>query len=306
MTNVGLVIDQKCNIRCDHCCFASGPRSELHLSDEEVLRLMSDAAHNSDVDTIAVSGGEALLRFPLILQCAEIAKANNKRCTIMTNGFWGVTEKAAESKILMMQEAGITSMGLSVDDFHEAHIPVSRIKNCLRACTKRHLQCSVDMVVSKTNMGTALLNSLGDAVLGIPVFRYPLQRVGRAKRITKEDLFRPEISDVNLRCPGFQITYHFDGRVYPCCSPSAFKKAYSLGDSKQVNVEKALRIVKHNRLFSIMREKGFGWLMQQARKDGVDGLPSPPYVNACEVCGLLFSNPSFLSWLQNWRCGDEQ
>lgn len=297
MTTIGVVIDQKCNIRCAHCCFASSPQSELHLSDDEVLRIVEGAARNINIDTIAISGGEALLRFPLILKCAQIAKSNNKKCTVMTNGFWGITSISADAKVRALQKAGISSLGFSVDDFHEAHIPISRIQNCLNACRENRMQCSIDMVVTKNHTGASLLEALGEAVLGVPIFRYPLQRVGRAVSIPSTDLFRPEDSSANLHCPGFQVTYHFDGKVYPCCSPSAFQETYSLGSTKEIDVNKALHTVQYNRLFSLMRKEGFGWLMDHARLDGVSGLPDPPYINACKVCNQLFSNAEFLKWL---------
>lgn len=304
MSTIGIVIDQKCNIRCAHCCFSSGPNSTAHLSDDAVLRIAEDAANNSEVDTIALSGGEALLRFNLILQCANIAQNHDKQCTVMTNGFWGVTQQIAERKVAMMKSNGVSSLGFSIDDFHERFINVNRIKNCLEACTGGGMKCSIDMVVTEQHPGTELIRQLGESVLGIPIFRYPLQKVGRA--VALEDAsYRIHTANDSLRCPGFQVTYHFDGKVYPCCAPSAFHPAYSLGSYKDLSVSSALRRVKFNHLFAILRYKGLTWLLDSAREANVPHLPTGPFVNACELCGLLFSNPAFLDWLKTY-CGEIQ
>lgn len=93
MVSLGIIIDRKCNIRCSHCCFSSCPQAEEHLSDEEIMRIITEGCNNSEVDTISLSGGEALLRKDIVLKAITYISQNGKKPTLVSNGFWGRNKK---------------------------------------------------------------------------------------------------------------------------------------------------------------------------------------------------------------------
>lgn len=289
MSTIGIVIDQKCNIRCRHCCFSSGPQAEGHLTDEQIIDLVQKACTCEWCDTVALSGGEALLRRNLVLQCARIAADHDKKCTIVTNGFWGISPDIARLRVHEMKEAGITSFSLSVDCYHEEFISIQRLKNVLNASKSVHLPCKIDMAVSRAESGVSILEELGESAFGIEILRYPVQRAGRGQQIPESDIYKTQELQ-NLRCPGFEVTYHFDGQVYPCCSPLGFSSVFSIGNFTETHPEAAREKIEHNLLFAAIRRKGFDWLIQRCIDAGVSNLPKAPFVDACDCCRQLFSN----------------
>ena len=128
MTALGIVIDQKCNIRCEHCCFSSGPGSTQHLTDDAILDLVRQGVEDPRVTTIALSGGEALLRRDLVMSCLRVAKSGGKSASLVTNGHWGQSMARATTMLRDMKTAGLTAMKISYDDFHAKYIRLFVIK----------------------------------------------------------------------------------------------------------------------------------------------------------------------------------
>ena len=94
-----------------------------------------------------------------------------------------------------------------------------------------------------------------------------------------------------MHCPGFEVTYHFDGKVYPCCSPTVFDTCLSVADVDS-SVEKSIFNIKHNLLLSALRKRGFKWLFEKCIERGLidDSYMNRRYVDACEMCRILFSS----------------
>lgn len=299
MVALGITIDRKCNIRCSHCCFSSGPKATEHLTDDQIMRIIEQACNSPAIDTISLSGGEALIRYRLVLNCLRMAKEHGKPATLVSNGFWGQNIKRANSTLRQLKESGLRALTLSFDEFHQDNLKVQRIKNILDADTNVGIPISINVAVSKTHNSDRLLSQLGDSLMGVKVTKFPIQRVGAALQFSEQDIIRRHSIDDGLRCPGFEPTYHFDGKVYPCCSPVVFRSTLVLGGVDDTSVQKALTLIQRNLLFSVMRRKGFKWLFELCVKNNLldESFLHRKYVDACEMCGIIFSNPEIVNGL---------
>ena len=61
----------------------------------------------------------------------------------------------------------------------------------------------------------------------------------------------------------------------------------------------AVTLIQRNLLFSAMRDKGFKWLFQLCVKNDLldESFLHRKYVDACEMCGIIFSNPEVVNGL---------
>lgn len=119
--------------------------------------------------------------------------------------------------------------------------------------------------------------------------------IGSAKDIDCRDLIRSTRKTKDLRCPGFEPTFHFDGNIYPCCSPSVFETELVVGKVGENTVKNAMANISHNAYFSIIRNEGFGWLSRKAAEYGlIPDSNKVRVVDVCELCARLSSNQNFL------------
>ncbi|WP_158369647.1 radical SAM protein [Cellulosimicrobium cellulans] len=295
MPSIAITIDSRCNARCAHCCFSCSPRSEDRLSDDRIRALVAEALDSKDVDEVGLSGGEALLRPDLVFEIIRAVSGAGKRSTLVTNGFWGQTPASARSQLERLRSAGLSSMTVSYDDFHAAFVPVRRIRNILDANKHVELPCMLNLAVTRTHTADALLAELGESVLRTRVTKFPVLPVGAAQSLHPDEIIRDyEVGD-ELRCPGFEPVFHFDGQVYPCCSPAVFGSALRLGDVDEVDIAEAQRKIRHNRLLAVIRRFGFEPLLRACRERGI-AVPEPgvALVDACDLCRRLFRDEASL------------
>ncbi|VTR75291.1 radical SAM protein [Cellulomonas hominis] len=289
MPSIAIAIDSRCNARCAHCCFTCGPKSTEGLSDEKVRDLVAEAVANDDVDELGISGGEALLRRALVFEVIEQVHAAGKRVTLVTNGFWGQTLPKASRELRALKDAGLSSMTVSYDDFHAEYIPVKRIRNIFEANKRVELPTMLNVAVTRSSTGDALLAELGESVLRTRVTKFPVLPVGAARALPPDSIIREFRASDDLRCPGFEPVFHFDGKVYPCCSPAVFETALQLGDVADLSIAEAQNKVRHNLLLGVIRRFGFTPLLRACRAAGI---PAPgddePLVDPCDLCRRLF------------------
>lgn len=295
MPSIAIAIDSRCNARCSHCCFSCTPRSSDSLSDDRIHDLVTQAIESPDVDEVGLSGGEALLRKDLVLGVTARLSEAGKRTTLVTNGFWGQSEQKARRELSALKDAGLSSMTVSYDDFHAAFVPVQRIKNIFEANKHVDLPSMLNVAVTRNHTGDSLIAALGESILRTRVTKFPVLPVGAARLLPDGTIIRDFCASDDLRCPGFEPVFHFDGRVYPCCSPAVFGTALALGAVGDLGVAEAQRRIRHNMLLAIIRRFGFGPLLRACRDRGVAvPPPSTPLVDACDLCRRLFRDEDAL------------
>lgn len=293
--SLGIVIDEKCNIQCDHCCFSSGPKSTNNINDDVILEIIEQATKISEITTIGLSGGEAMLRQPLVLAAIRKISNSHKRATLTSNGFWGVTPHHAEKIVKSLVDSGLSFITISYDDFHSDLLSPKRVSNVLNACKKYGLNSSINVAITKTKDGKRSLEKLGDSKSLSKIRFFPVTPAGKAKTIDSNELIRTNKSPKTLRCPGFEPTFHFDGNIYPCCSPSVFETELTVGAVGTTSVSEAMWKISHNAYFSVIRNDGFGWIAEQAKQYGlIEESKAVNIVDVCELCSIIGTNKKFL------------
>lgn len=298
--SVGLNLAARCNATCGHCCFASSPRAEACLSDDQVDSILDDLIAHPDVREIGLTGGEPLLRPRRVLALIERASDAGMKTNLTTNGFWAVTPERASMMFTELEAAGLSHLTISYDDFHASYVKVDRIRNALDASVGSSISIMLNMCVSRTRDSLDLLRELGDSVLGVKVTRFPVQQCGAGTSIPEEDLIVKPLEELRLVCPGFELVYHHDGKVYPCCSPPIFETNMTLGRAGTTDHEGLIRRGERNALLAVIRAKGVKWLLDRIRET----CPLSPAasmseaVSVCHVCTTIMKDEKSLAVLR--------
>jgi len=298
--SVGLNIAARCNATCSHCCVAGSPRAEAHLSAEQVDNIVDDLIAHPDVCEVGITGGEPLLQARRVLSLIKRISAAGMKTNLTTNGFWAITPERAARMTADLESAGLSHLTISYDDFHAPFIKPERIRNALDAASNCSIPTILNMCVSRTHDSLDLLKELGDSALCVKVTRFPVQQCGTGLSIPDEDLIVKPLDKLKLRCPGFELIYHHDGKVYPCCSPPIFDTDMTLGDAGTLSHEEFIRKGEKNALLAIIRTRGIKWLLDRVRETS----PFSPAarmteaVSVCDVCTIIMKDRKALTKLR--------
>ncbi|HYE68366.1 MAG TPA: radical SAM protein [Anaerovoracaceae bacterium] len=312
--NLVLMITEKCNIQCKHCLFGeqefmNNSRDMSVESMKSYIDQMADiSAQEKGVFTVSFSGGEPILRLPQLLEICKYARARGaQKISSMTNGFWGANEAKAKQTVLALKDAGLDSICVSMDDFHQEYVPFSSVQTVLKLLNEHHIAFDIKCVVTKKTRRLAhVVGDLGDLLLNrtVVVQEIPCYPEGRAAAvIPPEDIIYSEGLPLEPCAAGFMLTILPDGTVYPCCG-AGWSSALSLGNANGESIEKLFYKMKRNPILSILREKGPACLAGDLEKAGFV-LEKEKFVGTCDLCLAVFTHPAFKEIApgaaENWK-----
>lgn len=292
----------RCNASCEHCCFSCSPTKKEALDKNEVINLVENFSNNPKIKTISFTGGEIFLNYPFLYNLLKIVNSSGKISTLISNGFWGREIETVKKYFLDMNRMGVTNLSISHDDFHSKFIKTDYIRNILIESRKYpDIQITVNIAVSKNSTGDKIIHDLGEAILGIPVTKFPLIPVGEAKNINDDEFQNIySLSHPNqLKCPGFEPVYHFNGNVYPCCSPAIFDTALILNDELYQDFDKTITKMNSNLLLYIMRREGFSWFINIVSNNNEFShiKINKEFSSICSICRQLFKTENNIKLL---------
>jgi molybdenum cofactor biosynthesis enzyme MoaA len=87
---------------------------------EETQLYLSEAAKVAKLESFLVFGGEPML-YPdiAIAACRKAAELGVPKIDMLTNGIWGRNKTQAEKLARRLKDAGLNTVGISVDTFHQ-------------------------------------------------------------------------------------------------------------------------------------------------------------------------------------------
>ena len=212
-----IMVTRKCNMSCRHCSVESNPHIKGQPSEEE-LRSLVDSLVEAGIDLIQFTGGEPLLRGPLVLELMERAKAGGVKTTIVSNGFWGKKPARARETMKALLDAGLVRLALSYDRFHAEFQGPEPLLNILDAAEEfgQVVHINITRSLDDSDLDELVQPFRGRANTNLRF--YDVQPVGLAKSL--EDELRGQLEGFCSACE--QITFADNGRVLACNGPSYF------------------------------------------------------------------------------------
>lgn len=285
----------KCNAACGHCCFSCSPASTESMDRNYIKKLVQHLADNNSIKVISFTGGEIFLDYPFLKELLEIIRPYKKVITLISNGFWGISSKRTLEYFEEMEYYNVNALTISYDEFHEPYVKIEAIRNILKYSRDfPKTRVSLNMAVTRDKMSNHILEELGDSLLGIRVTKFPLMPVGESKNVGMDQFqhIYKLSNEKSLFCPGFEIVYHFDGNIYPCCSPAVFDTKLNLRESYEQSFERTVEKLNSNILFYIMRKEGFKWFINVIQENPEFKHIEIPdqFSSICNICNIIFKS----------------
>ncbi len=139
---IHFLISYGCPAECDHCFIWGSPRRDRGMTCEQVDDLLEQVLAMGSVTSVCGEGGESFSRYPVLLHLVRRATSLGLDASALTNAFWVESRAQAEERIAELMAVGLTNLGISTDEWHQKHIPVSRVDLLLEVCAAAGLSAS--------------------------------------------------------------------------------------------------------------------------------------------------------------------
>jgi len=288
------LISYKCTNECKHCALHGSPnQDDISMELKDVKRYLEDVTANYIVDEVGFFGGEPLLNLDLLVSLIEEVKRYDiPNIGLPTNGYWGKNDTTAKKYALKLKEAGLNTIGFSIDTFHQEFIPLDVVKRAIKAAH----EVGIERIYSITqNLGPENINNLFNEqnkkiteVISkefefCQIINSELQVRGRAaKQLTKYYSMNTIPSDKCLifKTPMFMIDpngWVFHQLCHGIC----------IGNAKKNSLSKIIMDFNyrtHPIIGKLVAKGGTNNLLEIAIEKGYE--PQNGYADKCHVCSL--------------------
>lgn len=282
----------KCTSECKHCLFRASPYQDNLISLKDVKRDLRNLKTNHPVDSVYFFGGEPLLYFELLVNLIrEVKKLEIPNCEtigIITNGFWGKNDSISKKYAKGLKEAGLNSLVISVDAFHQEFVPIDAVKGTIRAAREVGIEWIKINGKSLGDIGVnnrynrqtkCLIRELEKEFDVDEIDVKPLMVVGRAADHLKKYLPVTEIPSGKcdrIRNPTY-IEIDPNGWVWFC-------SGIAIGNTRKKSISEIVRgyDYKEHQILCRIVDKGPKSLLELAMEKGYK--PLQGYADECHLC----------------------
>jgi organic radical activating enzyme len=132
----------QCNAQCTDCGTLSSPYDKTTLSLETIFSAI-DQAKALDFANVVFTGGEATIRWEMLLKGIRYAHSREFPTRLVTNAYWARTPSMANARIASLIEAGLDEINFSTGDEHVRFVPMERVVNAIIAAVSLGLSTNV-------------------------------------------------------------------------------------------------------------------------------------------------------------------
>ncbi len=283
----------KCNSQCIHCQAYASPLESEVMDVKDAHSYLTEAASVSNLESFMVFGGEPMLypdRAVPILRKASHLKI--PEVEMLTNGVWGKNKENAETLAVKLKEAGLNTVGISVDAFHLQFIPLEYPRNAALALLKAGVKNvtwnvtvveSIDATNEYDEKTSQILKTLEP--VGIEAHIHKIMPVGRAvqnlrqyfKHASLDGSCESEPTIGNVLTNPESICIEPSGEVDVCWY-------LAVGNAKEKPLSRIISEYdwRENPTIRILVEKGPTGLLES--EEHLSPSTTSQYVNKCHLC----------------------
>ncbi|HRH79482.1 MAG TPA: radical SAM protein [Thiobacillaceae bacterium] len=291
--NLALIPSWECDIACHHCVFNSSPRTKGRLDLVQALQFIDELIGCSSIEIVTISGGEVFVDHDYVLAVAQHCAKRPVNFRIVTNASFAVSDEAATAQLLPLCDAGLHSICVSWDRFHETFISAERVKTAIRTCRRLGITVEMTCVVSRESRIEDALAALEEEGYELRVVQVKALPIGRgAKKLKPESLFPASYWERGRACRSDFDTIAIvrDGTVYPCCAVGGFTDAIALGRYPNESAAGLLARRRDSFKWSMLAARGPTQLMSCASAEELAAVGADPASHDCVNCHRLFSS----------------
>ena len=298
-TSMALMVTRRCNMRCGHCSVESSPDIRDEPTEGELLDRVRHAAA-SDVHAINLTGGEPMLRPRTVLRLVRAARRLGVATTLTTNGSWGRTAARARLGVEALRRAGLGSLAVSVDRYHEEFQGPTPALLIARAAEMAGLPARISLVAPAGEDRLAPLVAPFEGLRGTRLRFYGLQAVGRARGLPAETMG----GTVDGFCSACAIpAVTDDARLTACNGPAYFAPNSSpliVGSLRTETLGILLERHRQDPILDTIRTSGPARLRDELRAlPGFERFPfRARYLGICDLCLHITSDVNAVAALR--------
>jgi hypothetical protein len=282
---MALMVTRRCNMKCGHCSVESGPDIRVEPTERELLEHVRQAAA-ADVRSINLTGGEPMLRPGTVLRLVRVARRLGVQTSLTTNGSWGRTAARARRGVRALRRAGLGSLALSVDRYHDEFQGPTPAVLIARSAEEVGLPVRISLVVPSGEDQLAPLVAPFEGLRSTRLRFYSLQAVGRARGLPSETMG----NDVGGFCSACALpAVTDDDRLTACNGPAYFAPESSpliVGSLRTETLETLLVRHRQDPILDTIRTFGPSRLRDELK--GLPGFERFPfrarYLGICDLC----------------------
>lgn len=298
-TSMALMVTRRCNMRCGHCSVESGPDIRDEPSEHELLDRVRQAAA-AEVRSINLTGGEPMLRPRTVLRLVRMARRMGVATSLTTNGSWGRTAARARHGVQALRRAGLGSLAVSVDRYHDEFQGPTPALLIARAAEEAGLPVRISLVAPAGEDGLAPLVAPFEGLRGTRLRFYGLQAVGRARGLPI-DTMGSAVDGFCAACAVPAVTD--DGRVTACNGPAYFAPGSSpliVGSLRTEPLGTLLERHRRDPILDTIRTFGPARLRDELRAlPGFERFPfRARYLGICDLCLHITSDAAAVAALR--------
>lgn len=298
---IGFLITLKCNVRCKHCCFHSGPDRSDSMSRAQALNYVRQVAMVGYLRGISITGGEPFLDYSLLRDVIYEVGKHRLSARVVSNCFWAVSPARATAKLTPLVENGLKELSVSYDAAHEEFVRRERVTYAIEAALALGLKVVVSTVHPNGEMAQHIERITAE--LGLPqhprLYIMPGYIVPSGRAVEHFDLSNLALVDGDTSdgarlkhpCPHVirEPIITPSGDLAACCSPSTairtgFNKHYVIGNLKERQLSELLNELEQSLVFNAIMVEG-PWALRQMVED-VDSsaIKRKSFINICDLC----------------------
>ncbi len=128
-TSGGLILSYQCSNICRHCIYASSPRWEDWMTEQDLEYFLSQIKQFApDQRGLHIAGGEPFLNFEVTLRAVELCIEYGVPLQyVETNAFWCEDDDLTVYQLNLLRESGLPAILISASPFHNEFIPFERV-----------------------------------------------------------------------------------------------------------------------------------------------------------------------------------
>ena len=300
-------ISYKCNIGCRFCYNTSLPDSKIALDQDRVMEMIKEGAEHG-LNGIGISGGEAFLYANSVMEMIKTSKQNGyKGTSIVTNGFWGKSEKSASNLIGKLAAAGWSPprdmLTMSAGEYHQEWIPLSYCRNAIKEYYRafaKPMEVNFEITQDKEHLVEEFHDYMKENGVSTDWYNLRTRRLianlGRGKEELEEGTTEAKPARVFGKCNAInRFAIQPDGKVVPCCGFNRFNDGLTLGNIYEHSVAEIIEMGKTNVINRLLIEKPM-WEIYEELKPHFD-MPEK-YCVSCELCEAMFGTREHVEYLE--------
>jgi pyruvate-formate lyase-activating enzyme len=282
---VALMVTRRCNMACGHCSVESGPQVRGEPSETDLIAWVREAAA-AGVRTLRITGGEPMLRAPIVVRLVRECRRLGIVATINSNAFWGRNRFQARRHLRALRRAGLGGLIVSYDRYHAEFQGAAPVLNLVHLAEEAAVPVRITLVRGTDEHELSDIVGQLEGSRGTRLSVYDLQPVGRARGLGAE-LHRAEVEGFCTACAFPAITD--DGRLIACNGPAYFEPPGSplvLGSLRDTPLAELLDRHRCDPVLDTIRTRGPAGLRDELKRTpGFEDFPfRARYAGICDLC----------------------